>query len=69
MDLLGLLATHDVESLTWKLLCQDSLVKKWGHNCEVFEEKIYIFGGRTKEDSNELLCIAPETGVVEEITL
>lgn len=45
------------------------MVKKWGHNCEVFEEKIYIFGGRTKEDSNELLCIAPETGVVEEITL
>ena len=53
MDFASLLDTGNVEGLHWKkhnLKGPKATLARWGHSSCVFEDRIYIYGGRAKEE-------------------
>ncbi len=54
--------------LEWKLhkipQKQLSHIEKWGHSSQAYNGKIYIFGGRNSEDSNDLFEFNPSTQTI-----
>ncbi len=41
-----------------------NLIGRWGHVSKVYENSVYIFGGRTTVDQNDLLVFNPKRNTV-----
>jgi hypothetical protein len=57
VDLSPLLQKNEQSGFKWeKVEGNLQVLERWGHSCNVFQNKIYIFGGRISlsNDSNEL---------------
>lgn len=69
MDLNPLLATGQTDKLKWRerKMKGNSFLTRWGHSSVVYDQKIYIFGGRFSNDLNDLLVADTETDTLKTI--
>ena len=46
-------------TLRWKerKIQGSTFLTRWGHSSSVYEEKIYVFGGRFSNDLNDILVV------------
>lgn len=61
IDLTAFFEAGKSESLNWRELkvSNCSFLTRWGHTSVVYEDKIYVFGGRFSNDLNDILVIDP----------
>lgn len=61
VNLTSLLQTGTTNQLEWEevKLNRASFLTRWGHTSAVFDEKIYVFGGRFSNDLQDILIIDP----------
>lgn len=63
MDLSELLEKGNASSLHWKNIeLKGEFTPRWGHTSYVYNNCIYIFGGRSQDDQNDIVMINPQTG-------
>jgi hypothetical protein len=57
----------DIDRLEWKdrKPLGSSFLTRWGHSSAVYDNKIYVFGGRFSNDLNDLLVIDIERNVIK----
>jgi hypothetical protein len=44
-----------------------NLIGRWGHVSKVFEKNVYIFGGRTSVEQNDLLIFNPKKNLLQKV--
>lgn len=61
IDLTSLLETDKTDGLEWQevKIKGSSFLTRWGHTSVVFDEKIYIFGGRFCNDLQDIIIVDP----------
>jgi hypothetical protein len=59
LDLTPLIEDGDLDRLQWKdrRPIGSAFLTRWGHSSSVYDNKIYIFGGRFSNDLNDLLVL------------
>lgn len=59
IDFTCLLQDGDYDRLEWKdrKPMGSAFLTRWGHSSAVYDNKIYIFGGRFSNDLNDLLVL------------
>jgi hypothetical protein len=52
VDFTTFLSSKDTSDLSWKIvnLKNQDLIKRWGHVCSIRDSKVYVFGGRYKNN-------------------
>lgn len=48
---------------------RSSFLTRWGHTSAVFDDKIYIFGGRFSSDLQDILIIDPAKETIKVLNL
>lgn len=66
-----LLKDGDIESLEWKdrKPLGSAFLTRWGHSSSVYDNKIYIFGGRFSNDLNDLLVLDIEKNTIKALKI
>jgi N-acetylneuraminic acid mutarotase len=61
MDMSILFETGKADKLRWRerKMKDNTFLTRWGHTSEVYEDKIYVFGGRFCNDLNDILVLDP----------
>jgi hypothetical protein len=68
LDLAGLLQTEKCEDLRWgKVELKGEITERWGHTTNYYNGDIFVFGGRSSEDMNDLAAISLADGAVRRI--
>jgi hypothetical protein len=49
-----------------KVLNGNYLISRWGHSSVVYQNKVYLFAGRSSNDLNDLILIENLGGELEE---
>lgn len=67
LDLAPLLNSGDTSKLKWaeKSAAGIQLLPRWGHSLAVYNDRIYIFGGRFSNDLNDVLVYHPESNAIK----
>ena len=67
LDLTPLLERENYEELEWKehKPTGSAFLTRWGHSSAVYDNKIYIFGGRFSNDLNDLLVLDIEKNTLK----
>lgn len=55
-----------MENHVWKKW-KNSSILRWGHTSTVFDEKIYIFGGRFCNDLNDIMVFDPKKETIKNL--
>ena len=72
IDFATLLETGSTQGLVWreqKLRGPADLLTRWGHTSAVFDDKIYIYGGRIQHDHTGVLVIDPHQHTIRELNI
>ena len=68
LDLTRFKQTDNLEDLAWKEVSLKSKVTpRWGQSTHYYDGLIYVFGGRSSEDLQDLFSLDPRTGEVKVI--
>lgn len=69
LDLTPLLRDGDIERLEWKdrKPIGNTFLTRWGHSSTVYDNKIFIFGGRFSSDLNDLLVFDIEKNMFKSL--
>lgn len=61
IDLTELLEKGTVDNLQWRerKMKDNTFLTRWGHTSAVYDDKIYVFGGRFCNDLNDILILDP----------
>ena len=61
IDLTSFFETGCTEGLTWRerRMKDSTFVTRWGHTSAVYEDKIYVYGGRFCNDLSDILMLNP----------
>ena len=67
LDLTNLINSGKIDDLEWKehSFKNSSYLSRWGQSSTVFENKIYVFGGRFSTDLNDILVIDCESEIIK----
>ena len=59
IDLTSLVEKGSVDNLQWRerKMKDNTFLTRWGHTSTVYEDKIYVFGGRFCNDLNDILIL------------
>ena len=62
IDLTKLFETGSVQGLRWRerKMKDNTFLTRWGHTSTVYDDKIYVFGGRFCNDLNDILILDPQ---------
>lgn len=71
LDFTPMLKTGKFDQLEWKekKIKNSSLLTRWGHSSTVYDNKIYIFGGRFSNDLNDILVADFEKGTIRQLKI
>lgn len=69
IDLTSLLETDKTDGLEWQevKIKGSSFLTRWGHTSVVFDEKIYIFGGRFCNDLQDIIIVDPSKDTLKSL--
>lgn len=71
LDLAPLIKDGDTERLEWRdrKPLGSAFLTRWGHSSSVYDNKIYIFGGRFSNDLNDLLVLDIERNTIKALKI
>lgn len=71
LDLTPLIKDGDMERVEWKdrKPIGSAFLTRWGHSSAVYDNKIYIFGGRFSNDLNDLLVLDIQKNTIKALKI
>lgn len=71
IDLTSFFQTGRVDKLAWKerKMKDSTFLTRWGHTSAVYNNKIYVFGGRFCNDLNDILVLDPSRDQITNIKI
>jgi N-acetylneuraminic acid mutarotase len=70
VDLKALFEAEKTTGFVWERMIEaDKNLERWGHTCEVYNHKIYVFAGRVSQttDANDILAFDAATNTLKQM--